>query len=94
MLSNPATDFFRQQDSFVADMVDAYKAGKLGAVYRPYIEWKTGGPLFSLEQARTMMTAASDALDAMFGEPNPDEELRSCLEAIDSEITNILPTLA
>ena len=94
MQSNPATDFFRQQDSFVADMVNAYKAGKLGAVYRPYIEWKTGGPLFSLEQARTMMTAASDALDAMFGEPTPDEELRSCLEAIDSEITNILPTLA
>lgn len=93
-MPNPATDFFRQQDSFVADMVDAYKTGKLGAVYRPYIEWKTGGQLFSLEQAQTMMSAASDALDVMFDEPNPDEELRSFLEAIDGEISNILPIFA
>lgn len=90
---NPATDYFQQQDRFVADMIAAYKDGKLGGVYRPYIEWKTGGPMFSLEQGRAMMSAASNALDAMFDEPNADEELRDFLEAIDGEITNILPIL-
>lgn len=74
-------------------MIDAYKNGKLGGVYCPYIEWKTGGLMFSLKQGRAMMSAASDVLDAMFDEPNPDEELRGYLEAIDKEITNILPIL-
>lgn len=86
-------DYFNQQDKFVADMVDAYKNGKLGAVFRPYIQWKTGGPMFSKEQAYAMINTVSDLLNKMFDDAEADEELRSYLEGIDSEITNILPTL-
>lgn len=86
-------DYFKQQDKFVADMVEAYKTGKLGAVFRPYIQWKTGGSIFSKEQAYAMMNTASDLLDKMFDDTEAHEELRSYLEGIDSEITNILPTL-
>ena len=78
-------------------MIAAYKDGKLGGVYRPYIEWKTGGPMFSTKLGVSAFnvrhTFLSDTLDAMFDEPNPDEELRGYLEAIDTEITNILPLL-
>lgn len=86
-------DYFNQQDKFVADMVDAYKNGKLGAVFRPYIQWKTGSPMFSKEQAYAMINTVSDLLNKMFDDAEADEELRSYLEGIDSEITNILPTL-
>ena len=75
------------------NLLDAYKNGKLGAVFRPYIQWKTGGPMFSKEQAYAMINTVSDLLNKMFDDAEADEELRSYLEGIDSEITNILPTL-
>ena len=86
-------DYFTQQDKFVADMVEAYKKGKLGGVSRPYIEWKTGSSIFSKQQAYTMLDAASELLDRMFDDPESDAELRSYLEGIDGEISNILPIL-
>ena len=86
-------DYFSQQDKFVADMVEAYKAGLIGGAFRPYIEWKTGGPLFNKEQAYSMMKAASDILEQMFDDPEADSQLQEYLEAIDSELTNILPIL-
>lgn len=86
-------DYFSQQDKFVADMVEAYKAGLIGGVFRPYIEWKTGGPLFNKEQAYSMMKAASDILEQMFDDSEADSQLQEYLEAIDSELTNILPML-
>lgn len=86
-------DYFNQQDKFVKDMVTAYRTGRLSSVFRPYIEWKTGGELFSYMEAYSMMNAASDLLDKMFDMPDVDEELRSYIEGIDGEITNILPML-
>ena len=86
-------DYFTQQDKFVADMVEAYKTGKLGGVFRPYIEWKTGGNIFSKQQAYTMLEATSELLERMFDDPEADAELRSYLEGIDGEISNILPIL-
>ena len=86
-------DYFTQQDKFVADMVEAYKTGKLGGVFRPYIEWKTGNSIFSKQQAYTMLDAASELLERMFDDPEADAELRSYLEGIDGEISNILPIL-
>ncbi|MGN0285471.1 MAG: hypothetical protein ACI4B4_11810 [Segatella copri] len=86
-------DYFTQQDKFVADMVEAYKTGKLAGVFRPYIEWKTGGSIFSKQQAYTMLDAASELLERMFDDPEADAELRSYLEGIDGEISNILPIL-
>ena len=86
-------DYFRQQDKFVADMVEAYKMGKLGGVFRPYIEWKTGGFIFSKQQAYTMLDTASDILERMFDDPEADAELRSYIEGIDGEISNVLPIL-
>ena len=77
---NPATEFFQQQDRFFADMIDAYKDGKLGGVYRPYIEWKTGGPIFSLKQGRAMMSAESNVLDAMFENRTPKENFAATLK--------------
>lgn len=85
-------DYFTQQDKFVADMVEAYKTGKLGGVFRPYVEWKTGS-IFSKQQAYTMLVAASELLDRMFDDPETDAELRSYLEGIDGEISNVLPIL-
>lgn len=86
-------DYFSQQDKFVADMVEAYKVGLIGGAFRPYIEWKTGCPLFNKEQAYSMMKAASDILEQMFDDPEADSQLQEYLEAIDSELTNILPML-
>ena len=86
-------DYFTQQDKFVADMVEAYKIGKLGGVFRPYIEWKTGDIIFSKQQAYTMLDAASTLLERMFDDPEADAELRSYLEGIDGEISNVLPIL-
>lgn len=86
-------DYFREQDEYVKKMVDAYKNGKLGAVFRPYIQWKTGGAIISKDQGYAMMKATSELLDKMFDETAVDEELRSYLEGIDNEITTILPTL-
>ena len=40
-----------------------------------------------------MINTVSDLLNKMFDDAEADEELRSYLEGIDSEITNILPTL-
>ena len=74
-------------------MINAYKNGKLGAVFRPYMQWKTGGPIFSKYQGYAIMKATSDLLDKMFDEIEVDEELRSYLEGIGNEITTILPTL-
>lgn len=86
-------DYFKEQDEYIKKLVDFYKNGKLGAVFRPYIQWKTGGQIFSKEQALRMMKATSDLLDKMFEQTDVDEELRSYLEGIDNEITTILPTL-
>ena len=47
-------DYFTQQDNFVADMVEAYKTGKLGGVFRPYIEWKTGGSMAKTEHSHPL----------------------------------------
>ena len=86
-------DYFTQQDTFVADMVEAYKTGKLGGVFRPYIEWKTGDSIISKQQAHTMLDAASELLERLFDDPEADAELRSYLEGIDGEISNVLPIL-
>lgn len=87
-------DYFTLQDKFTANLIDAYKIGKLCADFRPYIEWKAGGGIFSREQAYKMMDSASHKLDSMFDNPEADTELRSYLEAIDGEIANILPALS
>ncbi|MDE6649617.1 MAG: hypothetical protein K2K45_06785 [Muribaculaceae bacterium] len=86
-------DYFKEQDKFVTDLVNAYKTGKLSSEFAPYIQWKTGSNLFSKEQAFAMLDTASDLLDKMFDDANADEELRSYLEGIDYEVTNILPLL-
>lgn len=86
-------DYFTEQDKFVANMVEAYKTGKLGGDFQPYIEWKTGGSIFSKQQAYLMLDAASDILERMFEEPEANTELRSYIEGIDGEISNILPIL-
>ena len=86
-------DYFKDQDNYVKAMVEAYKNGRLGAVFHPYIQWKIVGHIFSKDQAYVMMNATNDLLYGMFDEPNVDEELRSFLEGIDSEITSILPML-
>lgn len=71
-------------------MVEAYKTGELGGVFRPYIECKTGGSIFSKQQAYTMLDAASELLERMFDGTETDAELRSYLEGIDGEISNVL----
>ena len=86
-------DYFTEQDKFVANMVEAYKTGKLGGDFQPYIEWKTGGSIFSKQQAYLMLDAASDILERMFEDPEANTELRSYIEGIDGEISNILPIL-
>ncbi|MBD5266399.1 MAG: hypothetical protein HDS44_05485 [Bacteroides sp.] len=86
-------DYFKEQDKYVKTMVEAYKNGKLGAVFRPYIKWKARGQIFSKDQAYAIMNASSNLLAKMFDETEVDEELRSYLEGIDNEITTILPTL-
>ena len=40
-----------------------------------------------------MLVAASELLERMFDDPEADVELRSYLEGIDGEISNILPIL-
>ena len=40
-----------------------------------------------------MLDAASDILERMFDDPEADTELRSYLEGIDGEISNIIPIL-
>lgn len=40
-----------------------------------------------------MLDAASDILERMFDDPEADAELRSYLEGINGEISNILPIL-
>ena len=87
-------DYFTLQDKFTANLIDAYTVGKLSADFRPYIEWKNGGGLFTQEQAYTMMDSASHQLNSMFDNSEADTELRSYLEAIDGEIANILPALS
>lgn len=86
-------DYFKEQDKFVTDMVNAYKTGKLSSEFAPYIQWKAGNNLFSKEQAFAMLNSASDLLDKMFDEIDADEELRSYLDGIGYELTNILPLL-
>ncbi|MDE6649518.1 MAG: hypothetical protein K2K45_06285 [Muribaculaceae bacterium] len=86
-------DYFKEQNKFVTDMVNAYNIGKLCSEFAPYIQWKTGNYLFSKEQAFGMLNTASSLLDKMFDDANADEELRSYLEGIDYEVTNILPLL-
>lgn len=86
-------DYFRQQDEFVANIVNASKSGKLGAEFYPYIQWKSGGPMFSKGQAYTMLNTTSELLNKMFDDAEADEELHFYLESIDYEITNILPIL-
>lgn len=86
-------DYFRNQDHYVKAMVEVYKNGRLGAVFHPYIQWKTGGQIFSKDQAYVMLNASSDLLYKMFDDEEVDEEVYSYLEGIDSEITSILPIL-
>ena len=86
-------DYFKEQNKFVADIVNAYKTGKLCSEFAPYIQWKTGNNLFSKEQAFSMLNTASDMLNKMLDDANADEELRSYLEGIDYEVTNMLPLL-
>ena len=63
-------------------MVEAYKTGELGGVFRPYIECKTGGSIFSKQQAYTMLDAASELLEQMFDDPEADAKLRSYLDGV------------
>lgn len=70
-------NYFASQEKFNANIIEAYKDGKLSAGFQPYFEWKSGGALFSLEQAYTMLDITSNLLGAMFDDPEPNEELRS-----------------
>lgn len=40
-------NYFASQEKFNANIIEAYKDGKLSAGFQPYFEWKSGGALFS-----------------------------------------------
>lgn len=83
-------DYLTSHKKFTANLIEAYKDGKLSADFQPYFEWKTGGEPFSREQAYAMLNITTDLLGSMFDDPEPDEELRIYLEAIDGEIVSII----
>lgn len=90
---NPATEYFRQQDDFVAGIISAAKDGRLHSHLGPYIDWKIWGQPISRAEAYAMMDLASSELDRLFNDEKADRAIVSYLEAIDSELTNILPML-
>ena len=91
--SNPATEYFRQQDDFVAGMISAAKDGRLNSPFGPYIDWQIWGQPISRAEAYAMVDLASTELDRLFDDEKADPAIVSYLEAIDSELTNILPML-
>lgn len=90
---NPATEYFRQQDDFVAGIISAAKDGRLNSLFGSYIDWKIWGHHISRAEAYAMMDLASSELDRLFDDEKADPAIISYLEAIDSELTNILPML-
>lgn len=85
-------DYFRKQDDFEKEMLSFYKEGILDDIYAPYFDWKCGGCLPSKNDAFKMMEAASASLNELF-DNSSGSKLQIFLEAIDCELTNILPML-
>lgn len=74
-------------------MISAAIKGRLDSRFGPYIDWKIWGQPISRAEAYAMMDLASAELDRLFNDEKADPVLVSYIEAIDAELTNILPML-
>lgn len=84
--------YFRLQDDFIKELITFYNEGNLDSSFAPYFLWKSGGKLPSLAETYKMMDSISSMLDGLFNQPEATK-LQMFLEAIDNELTNILPLL-
>lgn len=82
--------YFRQQDDFVKEMIIFYNERNLDYSFAPYFLWKSGDKLPSKAETYKMMDSFSSLLDGLFNQPVVSK-IQIFLEAIDSELTNILP---
>ena len=82
--------YFRLQDNFVKELITFYNEGNFDSSFAPYFLWKAEGKLPSKAETYKMMDSTSSLLDGMFNQPLVSK-LQIFLEAIDSELTNILP---
>lgn len=83
-------EYFKKQDEFLAELIEAYKQGFfIGKEYEPYFNWEiTKVNNITKDDAQRLMWKVSEDLDKQYDTGNNKQI--EYLEAIDSEITNIL----
>lgn len=85
-------EYFRKQNEFLAAMMVTFERGEIDGTFAPYFRWKKGGDTPTRNEAYSMMNKASSELERLF-ECEEDTHLPQYLEAIDSELTSMLPLL-
>ena len=83
------SDLFEKQDAFEAEILAAYKEGKLTAELEPYFRWKKGGARPSHREVLTMRAACSKCVEIIWESEQPDDLLASYYDYIEDELLRI-----
>lgn len=83
-------DFYKKQDDYFASMIAAYNAGKLDENIAPYIRWKQGKGIISMEEGYTIMKFVNEELDRIYQSDSIDETVRDFYEGIYDEVSNLI----
>ena len=84
-------EYFKQQDRFLAELIEAYQKGFFSAPeYKPYFDWKIS-KVNNITKVDAQLLLNKVRMDlAPLYDSSEESQLLTYLEAIEAEITNIL----
>ena len=83
------SSMFEIQDRIEAEILAAYKDGKLTAELAPYFRWKEGGARPTHREVLTMRAQCSTEVEVIWEDENPDDQIASYYDWVEEELLRI-----